>query len=119
MDMVLSAVEVRVLGALMEKEVTTPEYYPLSLNALINACNQKSNRDPVMNLEESEVVRAIESLREKKMVWQLSTASGRVPKFEHNIRSLFSFSEQESAVLSVLLLRGPQTVGEIKNRTER
>lgn len=119
MEMILSSIEVRVLGALMEKEVATPEYYPLSLNALVNACNQKSNRDPVMSLDESDVVYAIETLREKKLVWQLSSAGGRVPKFEHNVRSLFSFSEQESAVVCMLLLRGPQTAGEIKNRTER
>lgn len=119
MEFILNAAEARVLGCLIEKEKTTPEYYPLSLNGLTNACNQKSNRDPVMNMTETEVVRALDSLRDKKLAWQLSTAGGRVPKFEHNIKSLFTFSDQEIAVLCVLLLRGPQTAGEIRGRTDR
>ncbi len=119
MDIDLNDQELRVLGALIEKEITTPEYYPLSLNALTAACNQKSNREPVMNLTEDEVSEALLSLRDKKLIWQLSTAGGRVPKFEHNIRSLFTFSKAETAVLCILMLRGAQTAGEIKGRTER
>ena len=119
MDIDLNEQELRVLGALIEKEITTPEYYPLSLNALMAACNQKSNREPVMNLTEDEVSEALSSLRDKKLAWQLSTAGGRVPKFEHNIRSLFTFSKAETAILCVLMLRGAQTAGEIKGRTER
>ncbi len=119
MDIDLNDQELRVLGALIEKEITTPEYYPLSLNALTAACNQKSNREPVMNLTEDEVSEALLSLRDKKLVWQLSTAGGRVPKFEHNIRSLFTLSKAETAVLCILMLRGAQTAGEIKGRTER
>lgn len=119
MDIDLNDQELRVLGALIEKELTTPEYYPLSLNALTAACNQKSNRHPVMNLTEDEVSEALMSLRDKKLAWQLSTAGGRVPKFEHNIRSLFTFSNAEIAVLCVLMLRGAQTAGELKGRSER
>lgn len=119
MDIDLNERELRVLGALIEKEITTPEYYPLSLNSLMAACNQKSNREPVMILSEEEVSEALLSLRDKKLVWQLSTAGGRVPKFEHNIRSLFTLTKAETAVLSVLMLRGAQTAGEIKGRTER
>jgi uncharacterized protein len=119
MEFILDPVAVRVLGALVEKEVTTPDYYPLSLNALVNACNQKSNREPVMQLSEEEVSAALDTLREKRLVWQRSVAGARVHKFEHNIRSFFPFSEQELGALCVLMLRGPQTVGEIKIRSER
>ena len=119
MDLNLNEIEVRVVGALIEKEITTPEYYPLSMNALVAACNQKSNRDPVMNLDERDIMQAIDILRDKKLVWQLSTSGGRVPKYEHNIRSLFTFSNQEIAVLCVLMLRGAQTIGEIKGRSDR
>lgn len=119
MDIDLNEHELRVLGSLIEKEITTPEYYPLSLNALMAACNQKSNREPVMNLTEDEVSEALMTLRDKKLVWQLSTAGGRVPKFEHNLRSLITLSKAETAVLCVLMLRGAQTTGEIKGRTER
>jgi uncharacterized protein len=119
MELQLNPVEVRVTGALIEKEITTPEYYPMSLNALVNACNQKSNREPVMNLSEKDVAIAIDTLKDKKMCWQLSSSGSRVPKYEHNIRSLFTFTKQEVAVLCVLMLRGPQTVGEIRTRTDR
>lgn len=119
MDLYLNSVEVRVLGSLIEKEITTPEYYPMSLNALMNACNQKSNRDPVMNLSEHEVVTAIDTLKDKKLCWQFSSAGARVPKFEHNFRSLFPFSKEEIAIICVLLLRGSQTIGEIRIRTDR
>jgi uncharacterized protein YceH (UPF0502 family) len=119
MDITLNAVEARVLGALIEKERTTPEYYPLSLNALTAACNQKSSRDPVMSLTESEVMNSVETLRNKKLAWQLSTAGGRVPKFERNMNALFSFSAAEISIVSVLLLRGAQTAGEIRNHSDR
>ena len=115
----LDEVEVRVLGALLEKERTTPEYYPLSLNALINACNQKSNRDPVMALDESAVRSALESLNEKNLAGQASSADSRVPKYIHHLQEVFNFDRRESAVLCVLLLRGPQTPGELRGRTER
>ena len=119
MDFLLEPVAVRVLGALIEKEVTTPDYYPLSLNALLNACNQKSNREPVMQLSEKDVSAAVDDLREKRLLWQRSVAGARVYKYEHNIRSFIPFSEQELGALCVLLLRGPQTVGEIRTRSER
>ncbi|MGA2077049.1 MAG: YceH family protein [Terriglobia bacterium] len=115
----LDEVEVRVLGALLEKERTTPEYYPLSLNALINACNQKSNRDPVMALDESAVRSALESLNEKNLAGQASSADSRVSKYIHHLQEVFNFDRRESAVLCVLLLRGPQTPGELRGRTER
>lgn len=118
MDQILTQVEVRVLGSLIEKEITTPEYYPLTLNALVNACNQLSNRDPVVSFDERTVARAIESLREKKLAWMV-TGIGRVPKYEHNFSEALKLAEQELAVLCVLMLRGPQTVGEIRGRTGR
>ena len=119
MDLLLTETEARVLGALIEKEITTPEYYPLSLNALVNACNQKSSREPVMNLSEKEVLASIDTLKSKKLAWQLTTAYGRVPKFEHNIQNVFLFSRQELAIVDALLLRGAQTMGELRTRTER
>jgi uncharacterized protein len=115
---ILNPVEVRVLGSLVEKQITTPEYYPLTLNALTNACNQISNRDPVVSFDERTVVRAIESLREKQLVWMV-TGSGRVPKYEHRLGEALRLAEQEVAVLCVLMLRGPQTAGEIRGRTAR
>jgi uncharacterized protein len=115
---ILNPVEVRVLGSLIEKQITTPEYYPLTLNALTNACNQISNRDPVVSFDEKTVVRALESLREKRLVWMV-TGSGRVPKYEHRLTDVLSLAEQETAVLCVLMLRGPQTAGEIRSRTGR
>ena len=118
MDQILTQVEVRVLGSLMEKEITTPEYYPLTLNALVNACNQISNRDPVVSFDERTVARALESLREKRLAWMV-TGIGRVPKYEHRFSEALKLAEQELAVLCVLMLRGPQTVGEIRGRTGR
>ena len=118
MDFILNQVEVRVLGSLIEKEITTPEYYPLTLNALINACNQLSNREPVVSFDEKTVARALESLREKKLAWMV-TGVGRVPKYEHRFAEALQLAEQEAAVLCVLMLRGPQTVGEIRGRTGR
>ncbi len=118
MDNTLTPVEVRVLGSLIEKEITTPEYYPLTLNALTNACNQISNRDPVVSFEDKTVARALEDLRDKKLVWMV-TGVGRVPKYEHRLKEALMLAEQELAVLCVLMLRGPQTVGEIRGRTGR
>lgn len=118
MDQILTTTEVRVLGSLIEKELTTPEYYPLTLNALTNACNQISNRDPVVSYDDKTVARALESLREKKLAWMV-TGVGRVPKYEHRLNETLQLAEQEIAVLCVLMLRGPQTVGEIRGRTGR
>src|SRR5437773_783224 len=117
--MVLNEVECRVLGALVEKEAATPEYYPLSLNALVNACNQKSNRDPVMNLDEGEVREALDGLNHKSLAGATSTAESRVTKYEHRIGEVFNLGRRESALLGVLLLRGPQTPGELRGRSER
>jgi uncharacterized protein len=117
-DQILNPVEVRVLGSLIEKEITTPEYYPLTLNALVNACNQISNRDPVVSFDEKTVARALESLREKRLAWMV-TGIGRVPKYEQRFAEEYKLAEQELAVLCVLMLRGPQTVGEIRGRTGR
>jgi uncharacterized protein YceH (UPF0502 family) len=114
----LSDVEARVLGVLVEKESTTPEYYPLSLNALVNACNQKSNRDPVMTLEEETVRQALRSLSDQAMA-RSAGGDSRVPKFEHRLNELYNFHRHEIAVLCVLLLRGPQTPGELRTRAER
>lgn len=119
MDILLNPIEARVLGSLIEKQITTPDYYPLTLNSLTNACNQKSNREPVMALDERQVVRAIDELREKKLVWQVKTAGSRTPKYEHNMNTLFKFAPREIGVLCVLLLRGPQTPGELRSRTGR
>ena len=117
MDIILNDIEARVLGSLMEKGMTTPEYYPLSLNALKNACNQKSNREPVVDYDEKTVVRALDSLRTKQLV-VLSTSS-RVPKYAEIFTGTRKMVTREAALLMVLLLRGPQTVGELRNRTER
>jgi uncharacterized protein len=115
----LNDVEARVLGALVEKEITTPEYYPLSLNALVNACNQKSNREPVMTLDEDAVRSAIRSLNDLGLTRFASSADGRVGKYEHRLNETFNFHRHEIAILCVLLLRGPQTPGELRARTER
>jgi uncharacterized protein YceH (UPF0502 family) len=118
MSLELSDVEVRVLGALVEKEITTPEYYPLSLNALTNACNQKSNRDPVMTLDEDAVRRALRSLTDQYVV-RSASGDSRVAKFEHRLNEFYNFHRHEIAVLCVLMLRGPQTPGELRTRAER
>jgi hypothetical protein len=115
----INAVEARVLGSLIEKELTTPEYYPLSLNALTNACNQLSNRDPVVSYDENTVARALDSLREKKLVWVVTGAGSRVPKYEQRLSGTFNLAVQEAALLCVLMLRGPQTIGELRGRTGR
>ncbi len=115
----LSDVEVRVLGALIEKDITTPDYYPLSLNALVNACNQKNNRDPVMALNEDAVRAALESLQGQRLAGPASGADSRVTKYEHRLQEVFNFDRRETAILCVLLLRGAQTPGELRGRTER
>lgn len=115
----LTPVESRVLGALIEKEVTTPEYYPLSLNALINACNQRSNREPVMDLDEEGVRQALHGLEDDGLAGRARSADGRVTKYEHWLGEAFNFGRAETALMCVLLLRGPQTPGELRGRTER
>ena len=119
MELTLNENEVRVLGALIEKDSTTPEYYPLSLNALLNACNQKSNRDPVMQLDENAVRDALSGLQEHRLAGPAGGADSRVTKYEHRAQEVFNFTRGETAVLCVLLLRGPQTPGELRGRTER
>jgi uncharacterized protein YceH (UPF0502 family) len=119
MELVLTENEVRVLGALIEKDITTPEYYPLSLNALVNACNQKSNRDPVMQLDENAVRDALAALQERHLAGPAGGADSRVTKYEHRTQERFNFTRPETALLCVLLLRGPQTPGELRGRTER
>ena len=107
------------LGALIEKDITTPDYYPLSLNALVNACNQKNNRDPVMNVGEEAVRQALYGLQEKRLAGPTSSADSRVTKYEHRLQEVFNFSRSEIAIMCVLFLRGPQTPGELRGRTER
>ena len=119
MAIVLTDVEARVLGALVEKDITTPDYYPLSLNALVNACNQKNNRDPVMTLDENQVREALSGLEAMGLAGPASSADSRVTKYEHHLQDVFNFSRGETAVICVLLLRGPQTLGELRGRTER
>jgi uncharacterized protein YceH (UPF0502 family) len=120
MDLViLSEVETRVLGSLIEKDTTTPDYYPLSLNALVNACNQKNNRDPVMNLDEDTVRQALGSLQQNRLAGPARGADSRVTKYEHRLQEVFNFTRGEIAIFCVLLLRGPQTAGELRGRSER
>src|SRR5271166_5909209 len=119
MEIKLTETEVRVLGSLIEKDITTPEYYPLSLNALVNACNQKSNRDPVMQLDENTARDAPSGLQENRLAGPARGADSRVTKYEHRTQEVFNFTRAETAVLCVLLLRGPQTPGELRGRTER
>jgi uncharacterized protein len=115
----LHPAEIRVLGALLEKEITTPEYYPLTVNALVNACNQKSNRDPVVNYEEEVVQQALAVLRHKGLAVRISGTGHRVEKYGHSLGERLNLGRRESAVLCVLMLRGPQTIGELRGRTER
>jgi uncharacterized protein YceH (UPF0502 family) len=119
MDVQLDAAEVRVLGALMEKEIATPEYYPLSLNALVNACNQKSNREPVVAYDEDTVEAALEGLRTKGLGTRVSGRDSRVPKHEQRFTEHFNLGRREAAIMCVLMLRGPQTPGELRGRTDR
>ncbi len=120
MNIQLDEIETRVLGCLLEKERTTPDAYPLTLNALQSACNQKSSRSPVMSLTTSQIETALDSMRyEKHLVYQVSQAGSRVPKYKHNVEKIGTFSEPDIAILGVLMLRGPQTAGEIKTHCER
>jgi len=119
MDVQLDSAEVRVLGALMEKEIATPEYYPLSLNALVNACNQKSNRDPVVSYDDDTVETALESLRNKGLSMRITGRDSRVPKHEQRFTERFNLGRREAALVCVLMLRGPQTPGELRGRTDR
>jgi uncharacterized protein YceH (UPF0502 family) len=119
MNIILSEIETRVLGCLIEKSFTTPDYYPLTLNALTNACNQKSNRNPVMSLEETTVVRGLDDLRKNGLSEKVLKADSRVPKYQHLFMSKFDLSRSQAAVLCELMLRGPQTGGEIRSRAER
>lgn len=119
MDRVLTATEIRVLGCLIEKEMTTPDYYPLTLNGLTNACNQKSNRDPVLSLDEIDVVKVLDKLRFKGMVLQASGEGSRVPKYRHSLAEKMYFEPEQLAILCELFVRGPQTLGELRNRCER
>ena len=118
MNFQLDNIEARVLGCLVEKDLATPEYYPLTLNALTNACNQKSNRAPVMALEETDVVRALDNLRQKQLAMQ-SAEGVRAAKYCHNLAGRLNLDLEEMAIIAELLLRGPQTVGELRNRAER
>ncbi len=119
MDIVLNTMEARILGCLIEKELTTPEYYPLSLNALTNACNQKTNRRPVLSLEEPDVLKGLEGLRQKGLARETHTSGSRVTKYVHELLSQFDLSKPEVAVICELMLRGPQTPGELRSNTER
>ncbi len=119
MDLQLDAAEARVLGSLLEKEIATPEYYPLSLNALVNACNQKSNREPVVTYDDDTVEAALESLRAKGLALRSSGRDSRVPKHAQRFTEKFNLGRREAAILCVLLLRGPQTPGELRGRSER
>jgi len=118
-ETILNEAEVRVVGSLVEKQVTTPDYYPLTMNALVHACNQISNRDPVVQYGEREVADAVESLRAKNLVYIFYGADSRVPKYKHMAREVYALSPPELAALCVLMLRGPQTVGEVRGRTGR
>ena len=119
MEIRLSDVEARVLGSLIEKDITTPDYYPLSLNALVNACNQKNNREPVMSLDEESVRQVLSALQNYRLAGPARGADSRVAKYEHRIQEVFNLTRPETAILCVLLLRGPQTPGELRGRTER
>jgi uncharacterized protein YceH (UPF0502 family) len=115
----LTDVEARILGSLVEKQLTTPEYYPLTLNSLITACNQKNNRDPVVSYDEPTVSRSIEDLRDRNLVYVFYGSTSRVPKYKHMLPSYFELEPAEVALVSVMLLRGPQTLGELRERSGR
>lgn len=119
MSKILNDTEVRIVGALIEKQITTPEYYPLTLHALTQACNQKSNRDPIVSFDEPEIARSLETLRDKNLVYIFYGSTSRVPKYKHMAPEIFQLNERELAVLGVLMLRGAQTVGELKERANR
>ncbi len=115
----LTEMEARIIGCLVEKELTTPDYYPLTLNALVNACNQKSNRDPVVEYDESSVEKSLERLRDKNLVYVFYGSSSRVAKYKHMLPSYYELTPQETALAAVLMLRGAQTLGELKERSKR
>lgn len=119
MEKILDEIEIRVVGSLIEKQMSTPEYYPLTLNALVHACNQISNREPVVSYTEATVEQAIESLRMKNIVYVFYGSESRVPKYKQMMTEIFHLSQQETALMCVLMLRGPQTIGELRNRTGR
>lgn len=119
MPLILTETEVRVLGSLIEKQLTTPEYYPLTLNALVAACNQKSNRDPVVSYDENTVTTALDTLRDKNLVYTFHGSTSRVVKYKHMFPNVYEIDAAAVAVMDVLMLRGPQTVGEIRGRTDR
>ncbi len=119
MEITLNEVEARILGCLIEKEITTPDYYPLTLNALTNACNQKSNRNPVVSYDETTVVRGLDDLSEKGLAKRVVAAGSRVPKYQHSFTDKFDLARREVAVLCELMLRGPQTAGEIRTHAGR
>lgn len=119
MSAYLSEIEARIVGCLVEKQLTTPEYYPLTLNALTAACNQKSNRDPVMSLGETELLAAVDSLRDKNLVYLYYGTGTRTVKYKHMVQSVYEVDDAGTAILTVLMLRGPQTIGEIRERTGR
>lgn len=115
----LTETEARIIGALIEKQLTTPEYYPLTLNALIAACNQKTNREPVVNYDEKTVENALSDLRDKNLVYVFYGSTSRVPKYKHILPKVFELDERETAIICVLMLRGAQTLGELRERTGR
>jgi len=119
MDLLINDIEARILGSLIEKQITTPDYYPMTLNALTNACNQKSNRNPVVSFDETVVVRGLDSLHDKGLSEKIYKADSRVPKYQHLFDKKFKFTRREVAVLCELMLRGPQTMGELRSRCER
>lgn len=115
----LTQMEARILGALIEKQLTTPEYYPLTLNALVNACNQKNNRDPVVSYDEASVNETIENLRDRNLVYVFYGSTSRVPKYKHMLPTVYELDEPQTAIMCEMLLRGPQTLGELRGRCER
>ncbi|MEI6167875.1 MAG: YceH family protein [bacterium] len=119
MEPTLSQIEIRVLACLVEKSLSTPEYYPMTLNALTMACNQKSNRDPVMQLSDQDAVRALDSLRDRRLAWAVTLAGSRTPKYRHHIEDVYPLLLPQLAVLCELMLRGPQTVGELRTHAGR
>ncbi len=119
MEPMLSLIEARVLACLVEKSIATPEYYPLTLSALAAACNQKSNRDPALQVSEEDIVRALDSLRDRKLAWSVTLAGSRVPKYRHSILDVYPLTPPQLAVLCELMLRGPQTLGELRTHAGR
>ena len=119
MPEILTDIETRILGSLVEKQLTTPEYYPLTMNALIAACNQKSNREPVVSYDEKTVTDALERLRDRNLVYVFYGSTSRVPKYKHMLPSVYELEPPEVALMCVMMLRGPQTLGELRGRTDR